>query len=341
MPASALPSRVVRFASASALTAVTRARASPLVIWTAASALPASLTRSASAWASAIRASLSPSARLTCASASASAGRIGAGDELLLRAVGLQLGELRLLAHDLLLGGGLGERAGLGGLGLGRGRERLDLGLAEGDVALGVELDLLGFGLPDGGLLVGGRLGHPGVPLAAGRLLLADEVHVADFVADRLDREVVDRQARGREVALGRALDLLLELLAVVVELLDRERADDRPEGPLEDVLDDRLDLVLAVDEPLGGVADRLVVAADLDRRDALDRALDALLGDRVRQVDVDLARREVEPAELVHQRQHDDAAGPDDLELRGGPHRPPVRTRASLAPATLNRPVT
>ena len=96
---------------------------------------------------------------------------------------------------------------------------------------------------------------------------------------------------------LGRALDLLLELLAVVVELLDRQRADDRPERALEDVLDDRLDLVVAVQEPLGRVADRLLVAADLDRRDALDRDLDALLGDRVREVDVDLARGQVEPA--------------------------------------------
>jgi len=38
-------------------------------------------------------------------------------------------------------------------------------------------------------LLVGGSLGHPGVPLATRRLLLADELHVARFVADRLDRE--------------------------------------------------------------------------------------------------------------------------------------------------------
>ena len=49
-------------------------------------------------------------------------------------------------------------------------------------------------------------LGHPGVALAAGRLLLADEVHVADLVADRLDREVVDRQAGRGEVGLARAL---------------------------------------------------------------------------------------------------------------------------------------
>ena len=321
IPASALPSSVVRLASASALTATTRACASPLVTWTAASALPASLTRSASACASAIRASLSPSARFTCASASASAGRIVLAMSSFCVRSACELRQLGLLAHDLLLGRGLGKRSGLGGLRLRGGRERLDLGLAEGDVTLGVELDLLRLGLPDGGLLVGGGLGHPRVALAAGRLLLPDQVHVADFVADRLDREVVDREAGRRQVALGGALDLLLELLAVVVELLHGERADDRAERPLEDVLHDRLDLILAVDEPLGGVADRLVVATDLDRRDALDRALDALLGDGIGQVHVDLAGREVEPSELVDQRQDHDASGSDDLELCRGAH--------------------
>ena len=173
---------------------------------------------------------------------------------------------------------------------LGRRGQGLDLGLAERDVALGVDLDLLRLGLPDRGLLVGGRLGHPRVALAAGGLLLADEVHVADLVADRLDREVVDRQAGRREVAPGGALDLLLELLPVVVQLLDGQRADDRAERALEDVLDDRVDLVLALHEPLGGGPDGLLVAADLERGDALDGDLDALLVTGVRELDVDLA---------------------------------------------------
>ena len=150
----------------------------------------------------------------------------------------------------------------------------------------GVDLDLLGLGLADGGLLVGGRLGHPGVALAAGRLLLADELHVARLVADRLDRERVDLEAGRREVALGGVLDGLLELLAVEVELLDGQRADDRAERALEDVLDDRVDLFLArLEEAFGGVADRLVVGADLERGDALDGDLDALPGDGVGEV--------------------------------------------------------
>ena len=81
-----------------------------------------------------------------------------ARDELLLRAVGLELGELGLAADDLLLRLGLGERPGLGGLRLGGRGQRLDLGRAERHVALGVELDLLRLGLADRGLLVGRAL---------------------------------------------------------------------------------------------------------------------------------------------------------------------------------------
>ena len=147
----------------------------------------------------------------------------------------------------------------------------LDLGLAQRDVTGRVELDLLRLRLADCRLLVGLGLGHARVALASGRLLLADEVHVPDLVADRLDREVVDGETGGREVAPRGALDLLLELGPVVVELLDGEGADDRAERALEDVLDDRVDLVLALHEPLGCGADRLLVAPDLDRGHALD----------------------------------------------------------------------
>jgi hypothetical protein len=163
-------------------------------------------------------------------------------------------------ACDDLLCLGLGQRAGLGGTRLGGGGLGLGLGAAERDVSRGVDLDLLGLGFPDGGLLVGGGLGHPRVTLAAGRLLLADKLHVPRLVADRLDRERVDLEAGCREVALGGVLDGLLELLAVEVELLDGERADDRAQRALEDVLDDRVDLLLlCLEEALCGVADRFV----------------------------------------------------------------------------------
>ena len=156
-----------------------------------------------------------------------------AGQQLHLLAGGLEFGQLGLLAGDLLGRLGLGQRSGLRGASLGGRRLRLGLGAAQGDVALGVDLDLLGFGLADGRFLVGGRLRHPRVPFAAGGLLLADQVHVAGLVADRLDRERVDLETGRRKVALGGVLDGLLELLAVEVELLDGQRADDRPQRAL------------------------------------------------------------------------------------------------------------
>ena len=145
-----------------------------------------------------------------------------------------------------------------------------------------------------------------------------------------------------REVALGGVLDGLLELLAVEVELLDRQRADDRAQRALEDVLDDRVDLLLlGFEEPLGGVPDRLVVGADLERRDALDRDLDALPRHGVGEVHVDLAGGQLELADLVEERQDDDALPPRTTLRPCSPpservSRWPDTTSASFAPATL-----
>src|SRR4029450_9237779 len=143
----------------------------------------------------------------------------------------------RLLAGPLLGRLGLGERPRLGGACLGRGGLGLRLGPPQGDVPRRVDLDLLRLGLATGALLVGCGLGHPRVALPASRLLLPDELHVARLIADRLDRERVDLQAGRREVALGGVLHVLLELLSIEVELLDCQRADDRPERALKDVL--------------------------------------------------------------------------------------------------------
>ena len=92
----------------------------------------------------------------------------GRGDQLLLRPGGLELGELGLLAGDLLGRLGLGERTGLGGARLGGRGLGLGLGTAQGDVPLGVDLDLLGLGLADGGLLVGRRPWPSGRPARGG-----------------------------------------------------------------------------------------------------------------------------------------------------------------------------
>ena len=283
---------------------------------------------------------------MTWASASASAGTDGGGDELLLLAGSLELGQLGLLAGDLLGRLGLGERTRLRGPRLGCGDLGLGLGSTEGNVALGIDLDLVRLGFPDGGLLVGRGLGHPRIALATGGLLLADQVHVARLVADRLDREGVDLEPGRREVALGRVLDGLLELHPVEVELFDRQRADDRAERAFEDVLDDRVDLgFLGLEEALGRIPDRLVVGADLERGDALDGDLDALPRHGVGERDVDLPCGQLELADLVEQRQDDDALAADDLEPRfatadrrraAGPDQGLVRTGDLVAAAEV-----
>ena len=298
------------------------------------------MTRSASPWAWAIAAPLAPSARRIWAAASASAGRTVVATSSCSRACRLELGELGLLAGDLLGRLRLGQRTGLRGARLGGRGLRLGLGTAQGDVPLGVDLDLLGLGLADGRLLVRGRLGHPGVALAAGRLLLADELHVARLVADRLDRERVDLEAGRREVALGRVLDGLLELHPVEVEFLDGQRADDRAERAFEDVLDDGVDLFLArIEEAFRGIADGLVVGADLERGDALDRDLDALAGHRVGQLHVDLAGGQLEQADLVDEGQDDDAAAAHDLEVLATVRAPCRAGRRRRAPRSRRRP--
>ena len=225
-------------------------------------------------------------------------------EQLLLLARRLELGEFGLLAHDLLGRLGLGERPGLGRAGLGSCGLRLGFRPAQCDVSLGVDLDLLGLGFADCRLLVRPRFGHTRVTLAASRLLLADELHVPGLVPDRLDGERVDLEAGRGEVALGRVLDGLLELHAIEVQLLDGQRADDGPEGSLQHVLDDRVDLLLlGVEESFGGVANRLVIGTDLEGGDALDSDLDALPGYGVAELDVDLARGEHDAAHLVDQR--------------------------------------
>ena len=268
----------------------------------------------------------SPSARRICAAASASAGRTMLVEQLLLLARRLELGQLGLLAGDLLGRLGLGQRAGLGGARLGGGGLRLGLGAAQRDVPRGVDLDLLGLGLADGGLLVGGGLGHAGVALAAGGLLLADQLHVAGLVADRLDRERVDLQARRREVALAASWTACWNFCrsrfsssTVSVPTIERSEPS-RTFLTIESTSSS-----LRLEEALGGVADGLVVGPDLERRDALDRDLDALAGDGVGECDVDLAGGQLELADLVEERQDDDAAAAHDLEVpacRPGPCR-------------------
>src|SRR5436309_1054123 len=81
-------------------------------------------------------------------------------EQLLLLAVGLELRELGLLAHDLLCCLGLGEGSRLVGPRL-CGRDlRARLRLPQRYVTRGIDLDLLSFSLADRRLLVGRGFGH-------------------------------------------------------------------------------------------------------------------------------------------------------------------------------------
>ena len=149
---------------------------------------------------------------------------------------------------------------------------RLHLGLCslERDVPLRLDLDPLGFRLTHGRELVRGGLRHARVLLDHRELLLAEKLDVPGLVVDGLDRERVDQQAAGCEVALGGVLDLLLQLLTVHDQFLDRQPADDRPQAPFQHVLHDRVDvLVPGVEETFRRVAQRLDISSDLECRDA------------------------------------------------------------------------
>ena len=163
--------------------------------------------------------------------------------------------------------------------------------------------------------MVGRGLDHTRVTRDSRNALLAEELDVVRLVGEALDGERVDLQAAGGEVALGRVLHLLEQLLAVADELLDGQRADDRPERSFQHVLDDRVDLFwLGVEESLCGIAQRFDVTSDLEGGDALDLDFDALAGHSVRQLHADLARSQLELADAVEQRPDERTATDDDF---------------------------
>src|SRR5207244_5564865 len=83
-------------------------------------------------------------------------------------------------------------------------------------------------------------------------------------------------------------------------------------------LLDHGLDLAVGLaDEPFGGGPEALRLAGDLEHRLSGDEDADSLLRDRrvlVRQADLDLTRRELEPANLVDERPGEGPGSDDDL---------------------------
>ena len=196
------------------------------------------------------------------------------GQEFLLASLGLEHGEFGLLAHDLLLGLGLGQRPGLLGSGA-----AAAVSCSASAWRSATSREALILICSASACLTADSWSARAWAILASRVTGASFCRpelgdVPRLVLDRLDREGVDLDAGGGEVQLGAVLDPLQELLAVHDQLFDRERAHDRAQRALEHVLDDVVDVGgVGAQETLGGVADRLDVAADLERGHAFDRA--------------------------------------------------------------------
>ena len=205
------------------------------------------------------------------------------GDHALLHDIGLELvglvglgflpagrlGKLRLLDVEVALGFGLpSERSGLGdhailvarSLGDGRFAERVRA--ADGGIAFRFGRGDLGVAFDAGDV----RPTHVGDVF----VLVA---HLADGEGDDLETHLAHVVGAGGAHALGHHLRLFHNLL-------NRQLADDAAQVTFHDQADETLALVGRLgEELLGGGKDRLLVGADLDLRDGLDRNGDALLG--------------------------------------------------------------
>lgn len=282
------------------------------------------------AWASASAVTLRDSARLrssvSCASESATPGvllgvrvlllgvalglgrLVDLGDELLLAQVVVADRDELLLLDDLLLLGGAGQGTGGVGHGLTGVGLLLDLGLAdvEGLLRLGLLLQVHVLGLR--GLAVRIGLGDRGALGDQRRLGAAPVPQVGAVVLDRGDLEGVDDQALVVHRVLGLGLHLVGEGGAVTDDLLDGQGADHGAQGAGEDLLGVVVDLLLLVQEALGGLADVLDVAAHLHLGDAAQPQEDAVHRIAL-DLDGDLAGAQRQHEGAVEDGAHDGAA--------------------------------
>ena len=72
-----------------------------------------------------------------------------------------------------------------------------------------------------------------GVAFDLGRAAFAESVEVAFFIGDLLNRQGVEPDAHFLEIAGGLGQQFLCKTLAVVVDLFDGQRAEDRTEMAL------------------------------------------------------------------------------------------------------------
>src|SRR5690606_35830243 len=114
----------------------------------------------------------------------------------------------------------------------------LRLTLRLSDLGLGFESDLLTFLQSEGRfyLRVAIRLGLAdlGIPFHLGRAAFTESIKVALVVGDLLDRESIKPDTHFFEIAGGLGRQLLCERLAIVVDLFNRQGAQDGPEVAFE-----------------------------------------------------------------------------------------------------------
>ena len=133
-------------------------------------------------------------------------------------------------------------------------------------------------------------------------------------------------EAHVGHVASGDFLDLRGESVAILINLLDRHRAQDRAQVPLERLHGDVLDGVgVLAEKLLRRGRDGNVVALDLDLRDPVDLHRHALAGVDLGRVDIDREQLERKDVGLLDHRHDESAAALDDAEAahRGRPVQP------------------
>src|SRR5690606_27007691 len=135
---------------------------------------------------------------------------------------------------------------------------------------------------------------------------------------DVLQLEGVEHEALAGQAVLGLLGHGGGEGGPVADDLLDGQPPDDGPERAGQHLTGEDVDLVLLAEEALGGGPDELLAAADLDDRDALERAADAVGRHRGGHRHADLAAGQVDDVEPLDEGHDEDAGAHDDL-LAGG----------------------
>ena len=197
----------------------------------------------------------------------------------------------------------------------------LIIALRLGDLGVRGELGFLpglgGLGRFDHRVAVGFGLGDRGVAFDLGDARFAQGVEVALAVADVADGEADDAQTHVRHVARGDFLDLRGEGVAVLVNILDGHRAENRAQMAFERLRRDVLDLIGGLaEELLGRGGDGDVVALDFDLRHAVHTHRHAFAGINLRRLlHIDRQQFQRKNVHLLKHRPDEHAAALDDAE--------------------------